>query len=62
MVYANNDGNNGNGGDSEGNSNGVGNDATTAANSSNVDDNYGGDLRTENGRRQFEYKNGTTTM
>jgi hypothetical protein len=61
-VYADNDGNNGDGGDSDGNSNGIGNDATTAASSSNVDDNYGGDLRTAIGRWQFEDKNGTTTM
>ncbi len=61
-MYANNDGNNGDGGDGDGNSNGVGNDATAAANSSNVDDNYGSDLRTAIGRRQFDNKNGTTMM
>jgi hypothetical protein len=45
-VYANHDGNGGNGRDSDGGSNGNGNDAATPANGNDVDDNNGGDLRT----------------
>ncbi len=55
MVYANDDGNNGD-------SNGNGNDATAATDGNNVDDNDSGDLRTAIGCRQFDNNNGTTMM
>jgi hypothetical protein len=54
----------GNGGDSDGNGNASGNsnDAATAANSNDVDDNNGGNLRTEFGQQQSDKNNGTTII
>ncbi len=45
MVYANDDGNDGNGRDGYSNSDGDGNDATAAANGDDANHNDGGDLR-----------------
>jgi hypothetical protein len=65
-VYADDDGNNSDGGDgdggSKGNGNGNGNDAAAAADSDNVDEDYGGDLRMVIGQRQFDKDDGTTMM
>ncbi len=58
------DGNAGNGGDSDGDTEGSGNgdDAAAAADGNNVDEDDGGDLRTTIRRRQLDKDNGTATM
>ncbi len=61
-MHTNDDGDDGNGGDSDGSSDGNGNDAAAAANSNNVDEDYSGDLRMAIGRWQFGNNDGTTMM
>ncbi len=50
-VYVDNDGNDGNGGDGDGGSNGDGDDAAATTDSDDVNEDYGGDLRTAIGQR-----------
>ncbi len=61
-MYANDDGDDGDGRDGDGGSDGDGNDAAAATNGNGVHEDYGGDSRMAIGRRRFDDDDGTTTM
>ncbi len=61
-MYANNEGNNGNGRDGNGGSNDNVDDAVAVANGNDVGEDFGGDLCMAIGCRHFDNDDGTTTM